>query len=127
MQTCVVHLIRAANRWVAYGDRKKVSAALKKVYTAPDEASAAAALEEFAGSELGEKYPRSVKVWQDAWERFVPFLQFELQKRHEPLPRVLPDLDGPGVFLTQLRACKFLQRRGSTGLIRGGINLLQRR
>ena len=40
------------------------------------EASAAAALEEFAGSELGEKYPRSVKVWQDAWERFVPFLQF---------------------------------------------------
>ena len=66
VQTCVVHLIRAANRWVAYGDRKKVSAALKKVYTAPDEASAAAALEEFAGSELGEKYPRSVKVWQDA-------------------------------------------------------------
>jgi transposase, mutator family len=53
-----------------------VSAALKKVYTAPDEASAAAALKEFAGSELGEKYPRSVKVWQDAWERFVPFLQF---------------------------------------------------
>jgi len=35
-----------------------------------------AALEEFAGSELGEKCPRSVKVWQDAWERFVPFLQF---------------------------------------------------
>ncbi|AMO89877.1 transposase, Mutator family protein [Corynebacterium simulans] len=31
VQTCVVHLIRAANRWVAYGDRKKVSAALKKV------------------------------------------------------------------------------------------------
>uniref|UniRef100_UPI0006695867 transposase n=1 Tax=Corynebacterium propinquum TaxID=43769 RepID=UPI0006695867 len=73
VQTCVVHLIRAANRWVAYGDRKGVSAALKKVYTAPDEASAAAALEEFAASELGEKYPRSVKVWRDAWGRFVPF------------------------------------------------------
>ena len=72
----MVHLIRAANRWVAYGDRKNVSAALKKIYTAFDQASAAAALEEFAGSELGEKYPRSVKVWQDAWERFVPFLQF---------------------------------------------------
>ncbi|PLW02928.1 hypothetical protein BRL54_04800 [Corynebacterium ulcerans] len=25
IQTCVVHLIRAANRWVAYGDRKTVS------------------------------------------------------------------------------------------------------
>ena len=76
VQTGVVHLIRAANRWVAYGDRKAVSAALKKVYTAPDEATARAALDEFADSELGHKYPQSVKVWSDAWERFVPFLQF---------------------------------------------------
>ena len=30
VQTCVVYLIRAANRWVAYGDRKAVSAALKR-------------------------------------------------------------------------------------------------
>lgn len=22
------------------------------------------------------KYPQSVKVWEDAWDRFVPFLQF---------------------------------------------------
>ncbi|MBG9317191.1 transposase [Corynebacterium diphtheriae] len=74
VQTCVVHLIRAANRWVAYKDRKPVSAALKKVYTAPDEAGAAAARSEIADSEIGEKYPRSVKVWWDAWERFVTFL-----------------------------------------------------
>lgn len=66
VQTCIVHLIRAANRWVAYGDRKPVSAALKKVYSAPDESTAAAALAEFADSELGEKCPRSVKVWCDA-------------------------------------------------------------
>ena len=76
VQTCIVHLIRAANRWVSYGDRRAVSAALKKVYTAPDEPTAAAALDEFEASELGEKYPRSVKVWRDAWERFTPFLQF---------------------------------------------------
>ena len=73
VQTCVVHLIRAANRWVAYGDRKAVSMALKKLYTAPDEATVRAALDEFADSELGHKYPQSVKVWSDAWERFVPF------------------------------------------------------
>ena len=60
----------------AYGDRKAVSGLLKKVYTAPDEATARAALDEFADSELGHKYPQSVKVWSDAWERFVPFLQF---------------------------------------------------
>lgn len=60
----------------AYGDRKAVSGLLKKVYTAPDEATERAALDEFADSELGHKYPQSVKVWSDAWERFVPFLQF---------------------------------------------------
>ena len=76
VQTCIVHLIRAANRWVAYGDRRGVSAALKKIYTAADESTAQAALDEFEVSELGEKYPRSVKVWRDAWARFVPFLQF---------------------------------------------------
>lgn len=35
VQTCVVHLIRAAMRFVAYQDRKKVAAALKPIYTAP--------------------------------------------------------------------------------------------
>ena len=49
---------------------------MKKVYTATDESTAKAALEEFEASKLGEKYPRSVRVWRDAWERFVPFLQF---------------------------------------------------
>ena len=74
VQTWIVHLIRAANRWVAYGDRRGVPAALKKIYTAADEPTARADLDEFEASELGEKYPRSVKVWRDAWQRFVPFL-----------------------------------------------------
>lgn len=76
VQTCVVHLIRAANRWVTYKDRKAVTHTLQKVYTAADAENAKAALDDFAGSELGLKYPQSVKVWRDAWERFVPFLQF---------------------------------------------------
>lgn len=79
VQTCVVYLIRAANRWVVCGDRKGVSAALEKVYTAFDEAGAAAARSEFVDSELGEKHPRFVKVWCDAWERFVPFCSFRRQ------------------------------------------------
>ena len=33
-------------------------------------------MDAFGASELGRKYPQSVKVWRDAWERFVPFLQF---------------------------------------------------
>ena len=37
VQTCVVHLIRASMRFVAYQDRKVVAAALKPIYTAIDE------------------------------------------------------------------------------------------
>lgn len=76
VQTCIVHLIRAANRWVSYQDRKAVSHALRQVYTAANEDTAQAALGAFEASELGQKYPQSVKVWRDAWERSVPFLQF---------------------------------------------------
>ena len=49
---------------------------VEKVYTGTDESTAQAALEEFEACQLSEKYPRSVKVWQDAWARFVQFLQF---------------------------------------------------
>ncbi|WP_395890125.1 IS256 family transposase, partial [Corynebacterium urealyticum] len=76
VQTCIVHLIRAANRWVSHQDRKSVSRALREVYTAANEDTARDALDAFEASELGQKYPQSVKVWRDAWDRFVPFLQF---------------------------------------------------
>lgn len=76
VQTCVVHLIRVANRFVTYGDRKAVSQALKAIYTASNEDTAKAALEDFAASELGQKYPSAVATWTNAWERFVPFLAF---------------------------------------------------
>src|SRR5690625_1251009 len=82
VQTCVVHLIRAANRFVSYSDRKAVSKSLRSIYTAPSEAAAAEALDEFEASALGQKYPAAVKTWRDAWEQFIPFLAFppELRK-----------------------------------------------
>jgi len=82
VQTCVVHLIRAANRFVSYTDRKAVSAQLKGIYTAPSIESATKALDEFEASELGRKYPSAVATWRNAWERFTPFLEFgpELRK-----------------------------------------------
>ncbi len=76
VQTCVVHLIRAANRFVGYQDRKKVAAALKPIYTASTADAALEALLDFQASELGRKYPNTVKTFEDAWERFTPFLAF---------------------------------------------------
>jgi putative transposase len=76
VQTCVVHLIRASMRFISYADRKAVAAALRPIYTAPTEASAAQELDIFEGSNWGKKYPATVRVWRDAWERFIPFLEF---------------------------------------------------
>jgi putative transposase len=76
VQTCVVHLIRAGMRFVAYQDRRKVAAALKPIYTAPSVDAAETALLEFAESELGQRYQATVRTWQNAWERFIPFLAF---------------------------------------------------
>ena len=77
VQTCVVHLIRAAARYGSYADRKALCAGMRPIYTAPDMDAAEAALLEFAGYALGRKYPAAAGVWERAWERFVPFLEFE--------------------------------------------------
>lgn len=45
---CVVHLIRSSMRFVSYGQRKAIAAALKSVCTAPTADAAAEAFEEFA-------------------------------------------------------------------------------
>ncbi len=76
VQTCVVHLIRAAMRFVNYKDRKAVAVALKPIYQAANEDAARGELDAFAASPLGQKYPSTVKAFRDAWERFVPFLAF---------------------------------------------------
>ncbi|GAA0919315.1 IS256 family transposase [Pseudonocardia zijingensis] len=82
VQTCTVHLIRAAMRFVSYTDRKKVAAALRPIYTAPTADAAETELLAFAESDLGHKYPAAVATWENAWERFIPFLAFppELRK-----------------------------------------------
>ncbi|MBX3683659.1 IS256 family transposase [Gordonia sp. (in: high G+C Gram-positive bacteria)] len=81
VQTCVVHLIRAAMRFVAYGDRKQVAAALKPIYQASSAEAALDALDAFADSVPGRKYPSAVKSFRDAWERFTPFLAFPPELR----------------------------------------------
>lgn len=76
VQTCVVHLIRNAMRYVSYTDRKKVAAALKPIYTAPTIDAAGDALDTFE-LEWGDRYGAVVAMWRSHWERFVPFLQFD--------------------------------------------------
>ena len=81
VQTCVVHLIRNALRFVSYSDRKAVAAALKPVYTAPNAKAARAELDAFAASELGSKNPNVSRAFDRVWEQFIPFLAFPPEVR----------------------------------------------
>jgi putative transposase len=76
VQRCVVHLIRNALRPVARRDAGEVAKELRKIYTAPDSDAALDALAEFSASPWGRKYPQAVRVWEQAWETFTPFLAF---------------------------------------------------
>ncbi|WP_443069158.1 IS256 family transposase [Streptomyces sp. NBC_01278] len=79
-QTCVVHLLRASFRYAARQDWDKISKALKPVYTAPTEDAATERFLEFQ-EECGHKYPAIVRLWENTWAEFVPFLQFDTEIR----------------------------------------------
>jgi putative transposase len=76
VQRCVVHLIRNALRPVARRDAGEVAKELRKICTAPTAEAAFDALAAFASSDWGRKYPQAVRVFEDAWDAFTPFLAF---------------------------------------------------
>jgi putative transposase len=80
VQTCIVHLLRNSFRYAARQDWDKIAKALKPVYTAPTESAAMERWLEFAET-WGIKYPAIVRLWENAWAEFVPFLQFDPEIR----------------------------------------------
>ena len=80
VQTCVVHLLRASFRYAARQDWDKIAKALRPVYTAPTEDAALERFLEFTEA-WGTKYPAVVRLWENAWAEFVPFLQFDVEIR----------------------------------------------
>jgi putative transposase len=80
VQLCVVHLIRASLRYASRKYWVPLSRDLRPVYTATDEAAAAAALEDFATA-WQDRYPAIVKLWRAHWAEFTPFLAFPPEVR----------------------------------------------
>ncbi len=80
VQTCVVHLLRNSFRYAARQDWDPIAKALKPVYTAPTEAAAGDRFLEFAEA-WGRKYPAIVRLWENAWAEFVPFLAYDPEIR----------------------------------------------
>ncbi|MGH8965054.1 MAG: IS256 family transposase, partial [Actinomycetes bacterium] len=80
VQTCIVHLLRGSFRYAARQDWDKIAKALKPVYTAATESAATERWLEFADT-WGAKYPAIVRLWENSWAEFVPFLQFDPEIR----------------------------------------------
>jgi transposase-like protein len=80
VQTCVVHLLRNSFRYASRRDWPAIAKDLKPIYTAPTEAVALERLADFAGR-WEARYPAIVKLWENAWAEFVPFLSFDPEVR----------------------------------------------
>lgn len=81
IQTCIVHLIRNSLDFVSWQDRKLVAAQLKEVYRATTEAAASEALDAFAASDWGIKYPPIAQIWRRKWQEVIPFFAYPLEVR----------------------------------------------
>src|SRR5512135_3283119 len=79
-QTCVVHLLRNSFRYASKRDWAAIAKDLKPVYTAASEAEALDRFAEFSGT-WEQRYPAIIKLWENAWAEFVPFLAFDREIR----------------------------------------------
>jgi transposase-like protein len=75
VQPCIVHLVRAALRYVSTQDSKAVAADLKKIYQAKTALEAEQELENFAQA-WDAKYPTIAKMWRAKWADIITLFEF---------------------------------------------------
>src|SRR5579859_3514437 len=82
VQTCIVRLLRNSFKYASKRDWAAIAKDIKPVYTAVSEAAALDAFAEFSGK-WEHRYPAIIKLWENAWPEFVPFLRFDREIRTE--------------------------------------------
>ena len=80
VQTCVLHLVRNTFRYASKQYWYELARDLRSVYTAATEQAARERFDEFAGK-WGERYPAIIRLWENAWAEFVPFLAYSPEIR----------------------------------------------
>src|SRR5499425_340833 len=80
VQTCIVHLLRNSFKYASRRDWAQLAKDLKPIYTAASEADALDRFAEFSGK-WEKRYPAIIRLWENAWAEFVPFLAFDREIR----------------------------------------------
>ena len=80
VQLCIVHLVRAALRYVSTEDSQAVVADLKKIYQAATVVEAEQALESFAQA-WDAKYPTISKQWRAKWADIITLFDYPMAIR----------------------------------------------
>src|SRR6201996_4738582 len=80
VQTCLVHLLRNTYRLSSRRDWDALKKHVTPIYTAVNATAARAAFDELAGA-WGTRYPAIVRLWDNAWAEFIPFLDYDLEIR----------------------------------------------
>ena len=80
VQTCIVHLLWNSFKYASKRDWAQIAKDLKPVYTAASEAEALDRFAEFSGK-WEKRYPAIIRLWENAWAEFVPFLRFDREIR----------------------------------------------
>ena len=75
-----IHLIRNTFKYASKRYWTELSKDIKAVYTAPDAIAAWAAFESVE-EKWGKTYPAIPKLWRNAWEEFIPFLDYDIEIR----------------------------------------------
>jgi transposase-like protein len=78
VQTYIIHLIRNTFRLASKRDWDALRRAVKPIYTPVNAAAARAAFEQLAQT-WGQRYPAIVRLWDNAWDEFIPFLDYDLE------------------------------------------------
>ncbi|WP_438672355.1 IS256 family transposase [Solihabitans fulvus] len=80
VQTCVIHLLRNTFRLASKRDWEALKRDVKPIYTAPNVGAAAVALDELE-ERWGDRYGAVIRLWRNAWEEFIPFLDYDVEIR----------------------------------------------
>ncbi|MEU8014323.1 IS256 family transposase [Micromonospora parva] len=80
VQTCIIHLIRNTFRLTSRRYWDELKRDIKPIYTAVNADAARAAFDDLA-EKWGGRYPAVIRLWDNAWAEFIPFLDYDLEIR----------------------------------------------